>query len=104
MTNPTHHAPHLTWQHTAVGLGCQLLPRRPTPCRYGRSFGVVSLHDSVESLRERNRALQASRAHAACPKKIVNHCGIHSEISSRFATCLASCVLNVAKLLVLISE
>ena len=35
--------------------------------------------------------------------KIVNHCGIHSVISSGFAACLASCFLHVAKL-VLISE
>ena len=33
--------------------------------------------------------------------KIVNHCGIHSVICGSFATCLASCVLNVAKQLLM---
>ena len=32
-------------------------------------------------------------------REVVNHCGIHSDISSRFATGLASCVLNEEKLL-----
>ena len=31
---------------------------------------------------------------------LVNHCGIHSVIRSGFATCIASCVLYVAKLLI----